>query len=187
LSLSRRFSALFVLSILALFAMAGCGGAPAENAVPEGSHLVSPAVEASTAEVAHDESASSQATPSIPAPTPATTSGEPSKGTLVDGWVTGIPDAVPKFSFGTIDRKQSSIIEGAFGTVFHLCYTGVHREDIDAYAQTLMQKGFAVAKGEIGDTYTLTASLKLDWGKVTLIVTLTDASGMATYALDAPV
>jgi hypothetical protein len=122
-----------------------------------------------------------------PSPKPTPTPTEPPKGTLVNGWIAGIPEYVPRFPYGVIDRDDSSIVEGAFSTVFGLCFTGVQTGDLDAYAETLKGKGYKVAVEEIGETYTLTASLEFSWGKVTLVITVPNAGGTAAYALDAPV
>jgi hypothetical protein len=168
---TRKHSVYIVFSIILAASLAGCGGRQAAaSGIPEESATVSASAAA--------------ATPS-PNPTPKTT--EPPKGTIVDGWIAGIPDYVPRFSYGSIDRRQSSIVEGSISTVFKLCYTGVLREDVDAYAGALRNKGFDVAAAEIGDTYTLIASKDFGWGAATLVITLDGAAGTAVYALEAPV
>jgi hypothetical protein len=177
LSPNRRARIAIILSILLLSSLAGCSGKPAEAG--------GTAAPASASPAAPSPSAQASAQPASLQPEPSPT--EMPKGTLVDGWVAGIPDDVPRFAYGSIDHDGSSITEGAFSTVFRLIYRDVRRQDVDAYAQALKLKGFDVAAGEIGDTYTLTASLKLEWGDITLIITLAERDGSAVYALDAPV
>jgi NADPH-dependent curcumin reductase CurA len=101
--------------------------------------------------------------------------------------VYGIPDYVPKFTYGALDKSQSKIVEGSISSVFNLCFNGVIKTDLDAYAEVLKSKGFVVAIGEIGSTYTLTASLERDREIATLVITLAEAKGIAVFTLGAPV
>jgi hypothetical protein len=121
------------------------------------------------------------------APTPSPTPTAPPKGTVVDGWVVGIPGYVPRFSCGSIDHSQSKIVEGSVSSVFSVCFKGVDKAGVDAYAAALTGKGFVVATAEIGTTYTLTASLDGDWDTATLVITLTETDGVAYYVLGVPV
>lgn len=120
-----------------------------------------------------------------PAASPSPSPTELPVGTLVNGWIAGIPDYVPRFPYGKLDADQSKIVEESTSTVFDLSYSGVQQADVDAYASTLKGKGYTVAAEMIGDTYTLTASLQLINGRVALVLTL--KGGAATYALEAPV
>jgi len=100
----------------------------------------------------------------------------------------GIPDYVPRFCYGKIDGKQSTIIQGSNGTDFMLCFQKVTRGNVDAYALALKEKGYTVSTAElVAGSYTLTASRVLKLGEATLIITLTDADGVLQYRLAAPV
>jgi hypothetical protein len=110
----------------------------------------------------------------------------PIEGTVVDGWIAGIPGYVPRFACGTLDKSRSKITQGSISTAFVLCFTGVKQSDVDTYAALLQQQGYKAEAAQIGDLYTLTASLEFPYGIVTVVVTL-DAGGTATYALEAPV
>lgn len=150
---------IILLTVLAV--AAGCGGAPASTGP-------SPSPSAAT-----------------PSPEPTPTPTEAPLGTVVDGWVAGMPDYVPRFACGTLDIGASKAVEQSRSTIFSLRFTGVGQADVDAYAEALRGKGYAVAADMIGDTYTLTASLEFGWGRVALVLTLKD--GAAAYVLEAPV
>jgi hypothetical protein len=160
-----------VLSAVVILLFTGCGGAPAS-------------AENQTEPVSESASAAVSQTPTpIPTPTPT----EPPKGTLVNGWIAGIPAYVPLFSSGSIDRDQSKITEGSISSVFDLYITGVRKQDMDAYSEKLEEAGYKVAAGEIGSTYTLIATKDMGYGKVTLVITLNEAEQTAQYTLEAPV
>ena len=147
------------------------------------------------AEEAHSSTASPEAPhksetaaiPPSPSPTPTPAPTETPKGLLIGNWFASIPDYIPSFGYGELDTKQSSIKESYISTVYDLKFEGVVREDLDAYAGLLRQKGYKVALDQINETYTLTASLDLEWNQVSLVVTLHDSEDVAVYALDAPV
>jgi hypothetical protein len=176
--LRRIVIALCAAPLIALLLLSSACGGPAE-AVSSGSPAPSASMETET------ETPAPIATPSpTPVPTPAPT--EPPKGALVDGWVAGVPDYVPKFTYGTIDCERSKIDEGAFGSVFMLTYAGVKLADLETYAAALKGAGYDVAAAQIGDTYTLIATRDMGYGKVTIVVTLSGEGG-ALFALEAPV
>jgi hypothetical protein len=168
---NNRLIALAAAAAVALL-LSGCSGGEA----PEGEH----------------ESASATASPSIPptptpSPTPSPTPTRVPKGVMEGGWVTGIPDYVPKFEYGTLDRANSKIVEGSVSSVFNLCFRGVGKADVDAYCKKLEAAGYLAASAEIGNTYTLTASLERNHEIATLVVTLSEAEGVAIFTLGAPV
>lgn len=160
--------------------------AKAETAKPSATPAASAAATGSAAPASASPTASASATPS-PAPTPTPSPTDTPEGTIVDGWVVGIPDYVPKFGYGTLDKNQSKIVEGSVSSVFNLCFKSVGKKDLDAYAGTLKNSGYIVAVAEIGATYTLTASLDRDMDTATLVITLSEAEGVAVFTLGAPV
>ena len=129
----------------------------------------------------------SSATP-IPSPTPKPTPSPAPKGTVVNGWVVGIPANVPKFACGSLDTDASRIVvqEGRVSTVYSLCFRGVKTTDIDAYAAMLQRQGYDAAAGGIGASYTLTASLDGKQGSVTIVISLTQANGVAMATFGVP-
>lgn len=145
-----------------------------------------PAGAAASASPAPSPSIHAQTPAPTPTPVPTPTPTEPPKGTLVDGWVAGIPDYVPKFISGAIDCERSKIDEGAFGSVFTLTFTGVKLADVEAYTATLRGAGYDTAAAQIGDTYTMIAVKDMGYGKVTIVMTLY-GEGEALLALEAPV
>lgn len=174
----------------AILLLSGCGGGEA----PKGTGASHEATAASGETAGASESASSKAstTPSpspspSPSPTPSPTPTRTPKGITKDGWVTGIPDFVPKFTYGTIDIPNSKIVEGPVSSVFNLCFRGVTRENIDAYAKLLEAEGYTFASAEIGNTYLLTASLEKKRELATLVITLSLSEGIAIFTLGAPV
>ena len=72
-------------------------------------------------------------------------------------------------------------------SVFNLCYKGVTKENIDAYAKLLEEEGYTFASDEIGSTYLLTASLDRKRELATLVITLSLSEGIAIFTLGAPV
>jgi hypothetical protein len=118
-------------------------------------------------------------------PTPAPTS-TPPKGTIVTGWVAGIPDYVPQFCYGSIQKETSVITEGRDSTMFSLSIRNVKKVDLDQYAAVLRKNGFSVAVADLNTVYTLTASLDSGNDTATLIVSLTTSNGTAFYSLATP-
>lgn len=168
----RKMIYTYIAAALVLEALLfGCGAKPA--AKPSAS--ASPSAE------------STPVSTSSPSPSPSPTPTVPPVGTVIDGWVVGIPAYVPRFSYGTIDRSQSKITEGSVGSLFALCITGVTKADLEAYAKTLETAGFTSALAEINTTYTMTASLDGDWTNATLVITLNEQTGVANYSLGVPV
>lgn len=174
-----------VLACLLVIAATGCGIGGGGHTEETGGEPSARSENAAAGTMTNDPSPSPA--PATPAPTPAPTPQETPKGQVHDGWVSGIPDYVPRFSCGMLDIKQCRIGEASINTVFQLCFTGVRRADIDGYHKALKAAGYAAAAVEIGDTYMLTASKDFGWNSVSLVITLTEADGVVTYALDAPV
>jgi hypothetical protein len=171
------------LAALLAVSSAGCVAKPAGTQASGGK-----AGTAMSASSSAQHSAAEKPTTSPTAlPTPSPTPTEPPVGTILDGWVVGIPDYVPRFAFGTIDRSQSKIVEGSVGSLFTLCFNGVTKTNLDGYATALKSAGFVVATGEINMTYTLTASLGGEWINATLVLTLNEGTGAAVYSLEVPV
>lgn len=195
MQIRRALISMIALSAL-LAAAAGCGSKaarPGASAGETGEAASSSARQSASASASPSvkPSSSPSAAPSYspaasPSPSPSPSPTPPAVGTIVDGWVVGIPDYVPRFPCGTIDRDQSKILQGSAETVFTLCFRGVARADLDAYVTALKSAGFTAAAEEINATYTLTASLGGDWNKATLVITLF-ADGTATYSLDVSV
>lgn len=65
-------------------------------------------------------------------------------------WTDGIPDTIPKFNYGKFIRSSKMVNDD---TTYFLEYTGVSKEDIDAYGEALKTAGFDVTTNEDNEFY----------------------------------
>ena len=69
------------------------------------------------------------------------------------GWLEGIPEVMPQFTYGTFDSKQSAKVNLGDQTMYNLYYNGVTPENVREYLGRLKAKGFRVeeSKANPGD------------------------------------
>lgn len=109
--------------------------------------------------------------------------------TGADGWMDGIPDSVPVFSYGTFDTEESSTFQAGPQTLYNLYYDGVDKADAEAYLGELEAAGITVvratesdglsAAGELMDGETKVLGLSFSWqadGHVDYTITVLSAS-----------
>jgi hypothetical protein len=58
------------------------------------------------------------------------------------GWLEGIPEVMPHFTYGTFDSKQSSKVDFGDQTMYNLYYNGVTPENVREYLGKLRASGF---------------------------------------------
>jgi hypothetical protein len=58
------------------------------------------------------------------------------------GWLEGIPEVMPHFTYGTFDSKQSSKVDFGDQTMYNLYYNGVTPENVREYLGKLKASGF---------------------------------------------
>lgn len=169
-------AALCCLLIATLAGCGGHGGAAATDAPSGGSDAKA------------SPSPSPTKAPTLPpSPTPSPLPAPTSKGSVKDGWVTSIPESVPRFRHGRLDMENSTITEAGISTLYDLQFTGVEKADVDEYCKVLRAAGYDAATIEINNSYTMTAAKDLGWNSIALVITLDETTGVAIYALDAPV
>jgi hypothetical protein len=72
-----------------------------------------------------------------------------------DYWQSGIPDSIPRFPYGKYEEIGSFKTTDKECISYMLTYTGVTKEDIEAYGKALKDAGFDVSTMEGYDDYSV--------------------------------
>jgi hypothetical protein len=80
--------------------------------------------------------------------------------THIDYWQNGIPDTIPKFNYGKYEETFSSKTTDEDSISYMLSYSGITKQDIDAYGKALKDAGFSVSTTDGYDDYSVTGMPK---------------------------
>lgn len=109
----------------------------------------------------------------------------------IDGWPEEIPAYVPRFEAGAFAPEGSSRAEAGGVVTFGIAFTGVARQDVDAYLDAMKRAGFEAYPSEADGIYAVagtvtksgeksvmaSASLEEESGKCIVHIMLTQTGG----------
>lgn len=147
-----------ILAGVLLFAVAGC------------------TKDATTGEAADSGSSTEEAASSDSAAASGATTG-------ADGWMDGIPESVPVFSYGTFDTEESSTFQAGPQTLFSLYYDDVEKADAEAYLGELEAAGLTVQRETASDGLSAAGELMQGETKVLGFSFSWQSSGHVDYTI----
>jgi hypothetical protein len=91
--------------------------------------------------------------------------------TPLTGWPTDLPEGIPEFGYGTLLPDQSGKMTVAGNLVYAMSYSGVTKDNIDAYGESL-EPAFTVSSAEAAGVYTLTGIKVETDGSMTMVIAM---------------